>query len=91
MKEQIFFKDEAIDRVLGVVMQLAGEVYILKDRNETLEKILAEKGIFLPNEIENSDAKIEGNERDAFIARILDPILQGNSASSNVDEEFQLK
>ena len=91
MKEQIFFKDEAIDRILGVVLQLAGEVYILKDRNQALEKILAEKGVILPDEIENSDTKIDANERDAFIARILEPILQGNSASSNVDEEFQLK
>lgn len=91
MKEQIFFNDEAIDRLLGVVLQLAGEVYILKDRNQALEKILAEKGVILPNEVENSDAKIDANERDAFIARILEPILQGNSASSNVDEEFQLK
>lgn len=91
MKEQIFFKDEAIDRILGVVMQLAGEVYILKDRNQALEKILAEKGFVFPEEIENSDSKIDVAEREAFINRILEPILQGNVASSNVDEEFQLK
>lgn len=91
MKEQIFFKDEAIDRILGVVLQLAGEVYILKDRNQALEKILAEKGFVFSDEIENSDSKIDAAEREAFINRILEPILQGNEASSNVDEEFQLK
>jgi hypothetical protein len=91
MKEQTFFKDEAIDRILGVVMQLAGEVYILKDRNQALEKILAEKGFVFPEEIDNSDTKIDTAEREAFINRILEPILHGNEASSNVDEEFQLK
>lgn len=91
MKEQIFFKDEAIDRILGVVLQLAGEVYILKDRNQALEKILVEKGFVFSDEIENSDSKIDAAEREAFINRILEPILQGNAASSNVAEEFQLK
>ncbi len=91
MREQIFFKDEAIDRLLGVVLQLAGEVYILKDRNQALEKILTEKGLTAADEIENSDTKIDANEREAFTNRILEPILQGESASSNVDEEFQLR
>jgi ATP-dependent protease HslVU (ClpYQ) ATPase subunit len=91
MGEQTFFKDEAIDRLLGVVLQLAGEVYILKDRQQALEKLLAEKGIIFADEIENTAAKIDANERDAFISRILEPILQGSLASSNVDEEFQLK
>ena len=30
--EQVFFADPAIDRMMGVVMALAGEVYVLRDR-----------------------------------------------------------
>jgi hypothetical protein len=90
MKEQIFFKDPAVDRVMGVVMQLASEVYILKDRNRALEKLLEEKGIVAPEAIENSLEKISAEEREEFIARIFEPVLQGDAASSNVDEEFQL-
>lgn len=91
MREQIFFKDEAIDRLLGVIFQLAGEVYILKDRQKALEKLLEEKGVVLTDEIENSRLVIDAGEREAFINRVLEPILHGGAASSNVDEEFQLK
>lgn len=42
--EQIFFPDPAIDRVLGVVMALATEVYVLRDRTRALEAQLAGAG-----------------------------------------------
>ena len=34
--EQTFFPDPAIDRELGVVMALATEVYVLRDRTRAL-------------------------------------------------------
>ena len=42
-KEQTFFKDEALDRAFGVVMALATEVYVLRDRQKAL--LLVEKNL----------------------------------------------
>jgi len=36
--EQIFFNDPALDRAFGVVMALATEVYVLKDRQKLWNK-----------------------------------------------------
>ncbi len=44
-KEQTFFKDEALDRAFGVVMALATEVYVLRDRQKALERLLVEKNL----------------------------------------------
>lgn len=90
MKEQIFFENPAIDRIMIVVMQLASEVYILKDRARALEKLLAENGVIAPEAVENYPETISANEREAFIARIFEAITAGDKASSNVEEEFQL-
>lgn len=90
MREQFFFDNPAIDRVFGVVTQLASEVYILKDRCAALEKILAENGIVASDAIENSPHKLSNEEREAFIARLFEPIVQGDAASSEVADEFQL-
>ena len=39
--EQTFFEDEALDRAFGVVMALASEVYVLRDRVQALEALLS--------------------------------------------------
>jgi hypothetical protein len=53
-----FFKDPAMDRVFGVVMELAEEVYTLRQRVHALE----------------GGAAPGTADRDAFIARILLPL-----------------
>ncbi len=87
MQEQLFFTqsaptedDSPIDRLMGVVMALAAEVYILRDRNKVLESLLEEAGIFKPDAIENYEAspqarQAQASERDAFVARVLAPVL----------------
>ncbi|MCS6873958.1 MAG: hypothetical protein N2Z23_10015 [Pyrinomonadaceae bacterium] len=88
MKEQVFFNDEAIDKLMGVVMVLASEVYILRDRLKAIEKLLDERGFISSDEIENSPFSIEPSEREKFIQRLFDPILP--KASSKVESEFQI-
>ena len=61
MPDLTFFKDPAMDRVLGVVMELAEEVYTLRQRVRALEGGAAE-------------AASGTADRDAFIARILLPL-----------------
>lgn len=93
MKEQIFFNDPAIDRLMGMFMALAAEVYILRDRNQALEEILEQSGVLTPAAIENwrptpaRQAEL-ASQRDAFIARIMEPLIGKNIYQAQVDEEL---
>ena len=58
--EQIFFNDPALDRAFGVVMALATEVYVLKDRQKALEQMLSRNGLL---DLESLDAAPSEEER----------------------------
>jgi len=80
MKEQLFFNDPAIDRVMGMFVALAAEVYILRDRNQVLEEMLERSGTLQPGAIESWQPGPEHQaelaaRRDAFIERIMEPII----------------
>jgi hypothetical protein len=47
-----FFDDPDIDRLLAMLMGLAGEVSVLRDRLDTVERLAAEKGLFSQADIE---------------------------------------
>jgi hypothetical protein len=74
-----FFPDPNVDRVLGVVLELAAEVYVLRDRLRTIEGLLERSGrldrseldTYQPTEAERAQRLAE---RDALIARILAPM-----------------
>ena len=84
LPEQTFFPDPALDRAMGVVMALATEVHVLRDRLRALEAALAIGG-FLDREA-LSGAPTPGEaaallaDRDAFVAHLLGPLL-GQQAS----------
>lgn len=59
MADLTFFRDPAVDRVLGVVMELAEEVYALRARIGALEGGAGDAGTAA---------------RDAFVARVLVPL-----------------
>jgi hypothetical protein len=59
MPDLTFFPDPAIDRVLGVVMELAEEIYTLGQKIRVLEGAPADSGT---------------EARDAFVARVLVPL-----------------
>jgi hypothetical protein len=52
MPDLTFFPDPNVDRVLGVVMELAGEVYALRERVNTLEILLTQYGALVDGEVE---------------------------------------
>lgn len=60
MSDITFFKDPNDDRLLGVVMELAQEVYALRQRVRALEGAASETGT-------------EG--RDRFVSRLLVPLV----------------
>ncbi len=77
--EQIFFEDAAIDRAMGMIMTLAAELYVTRDRCATLERILAAKGLVDPAEFDAYERDPEAiaadaSDRDAFAAALLENI-----------------
>jgi hypothetical protein len=74
-----FFPDPNVDRVLGVVMELAAEVYVLRDRLSTVERVLERGGSLVRADLESYEPTPQERaqrlaERDALIARILAPM-----------------
>lgn len=74
--EQTFFPDPALDRAFGVVMALAQEVWVLRDRLAGLEAQLAERGMLDVARLNEEPARDErAAERDAFVAHLLQNLL----------------
>jgi hypothetical protein len=77
--EQQFFADAALDRAFGVVMALAAEVYVLRDRLAALERQLAARGTIdaaaLDAEPDAQEAAARARDRDAFVAHLLGNLL----------------
>ena len=82
--EQVFFKDPAIDRLMGVTMALATEVYVLRDRLRALESQLAQHGAVdmdrLSQEAAPEELAQHQADRDAFVAHLLSPLLGQESS-----------
>lgn len=51
LPEQTFFRDPALDRALGVVMALATEVYVLRDRVRAIEAAFTANGALQPEQL----------------------------------------
>ncbi|MDZ8240962.1 MAG: hypothetical protein RMZ69_28025 [Nostoc sp. ChiQUE01a] len=75
-KRPVYLENPQIDKLLAMVMALTGEVSVLRDRLDTIERLLEVKGILSATEIEGyqPDAKVI-NEREKcraeYIARVL--------------------
>ena len=82
--EQTFFDDPAIDRAFGVVMALATEVYVLRDRLRAMEALLAERGVIDEGALDaepNPEAIARSAaDREAFVAHLMENLL-GRQAS----------
>jgi hypothetical protein len=79
MPDLTFFPDPNVDRVLGVVLELAAEVYVLSDRLRTLEQALERAGALRLSDLDAyvpspEDLAQRRSARDALIARILTPM-----------------
>ncbi len=77
--EQTFFEDEALDRAFGVVMALATEVYVLRDRVHALEGLLTETGVIpdgaLDAEPDAAAMADRAADRDEFVAHLMGNLL----------------
>ncbi len=78
--EQTFFDDPALDRAVGMIMTLASELYVLRDRQRCVEKILAGKGMLEMAELDGykpsaDEAREIALDRDAFVASLMENVL----------------
>lgn len=87
LAEQTFFDDPAVDRLLGVVMALATEVYVLRDRQRALERLLDDKGAIsradLDREPGAEEIQADEADRQRFVAGLMENLL-GRQVSKGV-------
>lgn len=90
--EQAFFADPAIDRLLGVVMNLATEVFVLRERCAAMESRLVTQGALDADELAQEASPIEvherSTERQAFVDHLLEPLL-GTQTTRGVAHDTQ--
>ena len=80
-KRPAYFDDPAIDRLLSIVMALAGEVAVNRERLDSLERLLDARGVVTRADLEayapDMDAGYErGLMHREFVARILRGVQQ---------------
>ena len=76
-----YFSDPDVDRVLAIVMAMAGEVAVTVERLDTLERMLDQKGLLTSAELAafQPDEHVIGERmawHQAFVARILRVVEQ---------------
>ena len=74
--EQTFFEDPATDRLLAMVMTLAAELHVTRDRLACLEAVLEEQGALRPGALDGfrptpAQAARLDEERRAFVAELM--------------------
>lgn len=72
-----YFEDPAIDKVLSITLALAGELAVLRDRQDTIERLLEAGQPVTRAAIEayQPDETVR-NERDAWRETFLDVVLR---------------
>jgi hypothetical protein len=76
-----YFDNSAQDRMLSILMALVGEVSVLRERQDTIERLLDAKGTLSRADIEayapDSDAAYERSvSTKAYIARVMRALQQ---------------
>ena len=89
-KRPQYFEDPAIDRTLSILMALVGEVSVLRERMDTIERLLEAKGSISRADIESYEPdRAAGHERGMqtreYIARIMRGVQQDMEALEELD------
>lgn len=75
-KRPVYLGDRQTDQLLAIVVALMGEVSVLRDRLDTLERLIEAKGLVLQQDIETYEpdelvAQTRLQWREDYIARVL--------------------
>jgi hypothetical protein len=84
-KRPHYFDDPALDRTLSIVMALVAEMSVMRQRLDTVERLLEEKGGLTRAEIEGyvpdaAAAHERGVATKAYIARVMRGVQQAMEA-----------
>lgn len=72
-----FFEEPAVERVLNIAMAVATEVAVVRERMDTIERLLESKGVLLQSEIEGFVPTDEqADERQLWHARFAARIMR---------------
>ena len=72
------YLDPEDDRILSILMALVGEVSVLRERLDTVERLLESKGTLSREDIENYEPDIEtGRERNLVIREYIARVMRG--------------
>lgn len=75
-KRPHFFEDPAVDQLMSVVVAMAGELSVLYDRVDAMQRVMDEKGSLTREELENyqpdeTAAAERQARRDTYLQRIF--------------------
>jgi hypothetical protein len=71
-----FHDDPGVDQLFGIVTALASELWVARERIDTLERLLEASGVLAAGAVEGfrpdgADATARTAEREAFIRRVF--------------------
>ncbi len=74
------FQDPATDSLLAMVLALTEEVSVLRDRLDTVERLLGARGVLTQSDIEDFDVAGDvqaerAQRRTAFLERVMRTVL----------------
>ena len=75
-KRPRYFSDPAVDRLLGILMSVIGELSVLRDRLDSVERLIEKGGLFKQEEIDafQPDTEAEAEREDTrrrYIERVM--------------------
>jgi hypothetical protein len=93
-KRPAYFEDPAIDRLLSILMAVAGELAVTRERLDTVERLLEQKGLLDRAAIEAfRPDRAAGYERGLlqrdYVARILRGVQQDMEALREAEPDIE--
>ncbi|MCE7901934.1 MAG: hypothetical protein DYH20_04555 [Gammaproteobacteria bacterium PRO9] len=75
-KRPKYFEDPTVDRLVAMLMSLVGEVSVLRERLDAVERLAERQGVFTLDEVDHFSPDTEANTaraewRNAYLARIF--------------------
>ena len=71
-----FFDDPVNDRLIAMMMSMITEIWVMRERLDTVEAVAAQKGVFLEKDIETFEPSPErAEERERMRQELLDRIF----------------
>lgn len=101
-KRPHFFSDADVDRLLAIVLAMAGELAVTRERLDTVERLLAQRAVLEPEAIEQyrpdaEAARQRGQMQIEYIARLLrvlqqevEQLQRGTARESSTDVAREL-